>query len=64
MKKFEFLDPVTVALVIALVVGLGIAFHQVFFLVAFVLAMVALIPRVFHAVAKCIHRARLAHRHP
>jgi hypothetical protein len=64
MKKFEFLDPARVTLVIALAVGLGIAVHKVFLLIAFVIAIIALGQSVFHAITVHIHRSKLVHRQP
>jgi hypothetical protein len=63
MKKCEFLDPVTVGLVIALVVGLGIAIHPSFFLIALSMAMIAFVQRVFHLIGEHTHRTNLTRRH-
>jgi hypothetical protein len=62
MKKIEFLDARTVALVIA--IGLAIMVHPAFLLIGSALTIFVLIETVLEAVSSLAYHARPVHRHP
>lgn len=62
MKKIEFLDARTVALVIA--IGLAIMVHPAFLLIGFALTIFGLIETVLEAESSLADHARPVHRHP